>query len=168
VYIKICKWKSGKRNRSEKFCYHNVKILLLPADTQSPAENNFFLHNVIAQIKINQGNSSFARLKKKTYLCSVIKNTKKLFMYLTAEKKQEIFAKYGKSKTDTGSPEAQIALFTYRISWLTEHLKSNKKDHSTERALVMLVGKRRRLLDYLKDKDIERYRNIIKELGIRK
>ena len=89
-------------------------------------------------------------------------------MYLDAEKKAEIFGKYGKSNTDTGSPESQIALFSFRISHLTEHLKSNKKDYSTERALVMLVGKRRRLLDYLKAKDIERYRAIIKELGIRK
>ncbi len=89
-------------------------------------------------------------------------------MYLTSEKKQEIFGKYGKSNTDTGSPESQIALFSYRINHLTEHLKSNKKDYSTERALVSLVGKRRRLLDYLKDNDIERYRAIIKELGIRK
>ncbi len=89
-------------------------------------------------------------------------------MYLTAEKKQEIFGKYGKSNTDTGSSEGQIALFSYRINHLTEHLKSNKKDYSTERALVMLVGKRRRLLDYLKAKDINRYRAIIKELGIRK
>jgi len=89
-------------------------------------------------------------------------------MYLTAEKKQEIFGKYGKSNTDTGSSEAQIALFSFRINHLTEHLKSNKKDYSTERALVMLVGKRRRLLDYLKAKDIMRYRAIIKELGIRK
>jgi len=89
-------------------------------------------------------------------------------MYLTAEKKQEIFGKYGKSNTDTGSPEAQIALFSFRINHLTEHLKSNKKDYSTERALVMLVGKRRRLLDYLKANDIMRYRAIIKELGIRK
>jgi small subunit ribosomal protein S15 len=89
-------------------------------------------------------------------------------MYLTAEKKQEIFGKYGKSNTDTGSPESQIALFSYRISHLTEHLKSNKKDYSTERALRMLVGKRRQLLDYVKEKDVERYRSIIKELGIRK
>lgn len=89
-------------------------------------------------------------------------------MYLTAEKKQEIFGQYGKSKTDTGSSEAQIALFSYRINHLTEHLKSNKKDYSTERALIMLVGKRRRLLDYLKAVDIERYRAIIKTLGIRK
>ena len=89
-------------------------------------------------------------------------------MYLTSEKKQEIFGKYGKSNTDTGSPESQIALFSYRINHLTEHLKSNKKDYSTERALVSLVGKRRRLLDYLKDNDIERYRAIIKELDIKK
>ncbi len=90
------------------------------------------------------------------------------FMYLDSAKKKEIFAKYGKSNTDTGSPEAQIALFSYRISHLTEHLKSNKKDYNTERSLKILVGKRRRLLDYLIEKDIERYRAIIKELGIRK
>ena len=89
-------------------------------------------------------------------------------MYLTSEKKSEIFEKYGKSNTDTGSPEAQIALFSYRIAHLTEHLKSNHKDYSTERALRMLVGKRRRLLDYLVKVDIERYRAIINELGIRK
>lgn len=89
-------------------------------------------------------------------------------MYLDAVKKQEIFEKYGKSNTDTGSAEAQIALFSYRISHLTGHLQGNKKDYSTERALTMLVGKRRRLLNYLKDKDITRYRSIIKELGLRK
>jgi small subunit ribosomal protein S15 len=89
-------------------------------------------------------------------------------MYLTAKKKQEIFGKYGKSNTDTGSSEGQIALFSYRINHLTNHLKSNKKDYSTERALVILVGKRRRLLNYLKDTEINRYRAIIKELGIRK
>ena len=91
-------------------------------------------------------------------------------MYLTSEKKQELFKTHGivKSATDTGSAESQIALFTYRINHLTEHLKKNKKDFSTERALTMLVGKRRRLLDYLIKKDINRYRAIIKELGIRK
>ena len=91
-------------------------------------------------------------------------------MYLTTEKKQEIFEKYGKSNTDTGSPEAQIALFSYRIAHLTEHLKSNHKDYTTQRALKMLLGKRRRLLDYLIRTDINRYRAIIanKELGIRK
>ena len=91
-------------------------------------------------------------------------------MHLNSEEKVEIFEKYGKGKTDTGSPEAQIALFSVRIAHLTQHLKSNHKDHTTERALKMLVGKRRRLLDYLKRKDINRYRAIIaqKELGIRK
>ena len=89
-------------------------------------------------------------------------------MQLTKEQKQEIFEKYGKSNTDTGSSEGQIALFSARIAHLTEHMKSNHKDYSTERALVMLVGKRRRLVDYLKAKGIERYRTIIKELGIRK
>lgn len=89
-------------------------------------------------------------------------------MYLNTEVKKEIFAKYGKSNSDTGSPESQIALFTHRILHLTEHLKSNKKDYSTEYALVKLVGKRRSLLDYLKAKEIGRYRAIIKELGLRK
>ena len=89
-------------------------------------------------------------------------------MYLDPAKKKEIFGQYGKSNTDTGSPEAQIALFSYRISHLTEHLKVNRKDYSTERALTMLVGKRRSLLNYLKDRDIERYRAIVKELGLRK
>ncbi len=91
-------------------------------------------------------------------------------MYLDSEKKKEIFGTYGASNTDTGSPEAQIALFSYRISHLTEHLKVNKKDHTTQRALKMLVGKRRKLLDYLMRKDITRYRALIakKELGIRK
>ena len=89
-------------------------------------------------------------------------------MYLTKEKKEEIFAQYGKSAKDPGSAEAQIALFTYRIQHLTELMKQNKKDQVSERALVGLVGKRRRMLDYLKDNDIERYRNIVKQLGLRK
>lgn len=89
-------------------------------------------------------------------------------MYLTKEKKAEIFEKHGKSATNTGSAEGQIALFTFRINHLTEHLKNNRKDFNTERALVKLVGKRRSLLDYLMKKDIERYREIIKELGLRK
>lgn len=89
-------------------------------------------------------------------------------MYLTGEKKQELFAQHGKGAQDTGSAEGQIALFTFRINHLTEHLKENKKDHSTRRALIKLVGKRRSLLDYLKRKDIERYRAIIKELNLRK
>ena len=88
--------------------------------------------------------------------------------YLTAEKKQEIFKDYGKSNTDTGSSEGQIALFSYRINHLTGHLKVHKKDHNTERALLRLVGKRRRLLDYLKSIDIERYRAVVKALNLRK
>ncbi|MCL6218103.1 30S ribosomal protein S15 [Zunongwangia pacifica] len=89
-------------------------------------------------------------------------------MYLTKEKKEEIFEKYGNGKNDSGTAEGQIALFTYRISHLSEHLKRNRKDFNTERSLVGLVGKRRRLLDYLMKKDIMRYRAIIKELGLRK
>lgn len=89
-------------------------------------------------------------------------------MYLTSEVKAEIFKKYGGSATNTGSSEGQIALFTHRINHLTEHLKNNHKDFNTERALIKLVGKRRSLLDYLKNKDIERYRAIVKELGLRK
>ncbi len=89
-------------------------------------------------------------------------------MYLSAEKKVEIFEKYGKSASNTGSPEAQIALFSFRISHLTEHLKENKKDFSTQRALTTLVGKRRSLLDYLKKKDIARYRAIVKDLNLRR
>ena len=89
-------------------------------------------------------------------------------MYLTAEKKQEFFEKYGKSNKDTGSPEGQVALFSYRIAHLTEHLKKNRHDFSTQRALITMVGKRRRHLNYLKDRDIERYRAIIKALNLRK
>ncbi|MDT0553242.1 30S ribosomal protein S15 [Urechidicola vernalis] len=89
-------------------------------------------------------------------------------MYLTKEKKAEIFAKHGETATNTGSAEGQIALFTYRINHLTGHLKNNHKDFNTERSLVKLVGKRRSLLDYLMKKDILRYRAIVKELGLRK
>ena len=89
-------------------------------------------------------------------------------MYLTKEVKAELFTKHGKSAQDTGSAEGQIALFTFRINHLSQHLKSNHKDYATERSLVKLVGKRKRLLDYLKKKDINRYRAIIAELGIRK
>ncbi|MDZ4823178.1 MAG: 30S ribosomal protein S15 [Flavobacteriales bacterium] len=89
-------------------------------------------------------------------------------MYLTSEKKQEIFAKHGKSQTNTGSAEGQIALFTFRINHLTGHLKENKKDFGTQRSLIKLVGKRRSLLDYLHKTDINRYRSIVKELDLRK
>ena len=89
-------------------------------------------------------------------------------MYLTKEVKEGIFKKHGKSKSDTGTAEGQIALFSHRINHLSDHLKSNRKDYNTERSLVKLVGKRRSLLDYLKAKDILRYRAIVKELGLRK
>ena len=89
-------------------------------------------------------------------------------MYLKKKKKQEIFGKHGKGTTDTGSAESQIALFTYRISHLTEHLKKNRKDYVTARSLTQLVGKRRALLNYLYDRDVNRYRAIIKALGLRK
>ncbi|PTL98695.1 MAG: 30S ribosomal protein S15 [Candidatus Arcticimaribacter sp.] len=87
---------------------------------------------------------------------------------MTKEVKEGIFEKHGKSKSDTGTAEGQIALFSHRINHLSEHLKSNRKDYNTERSLVKLVGKRRSLLDYLKAKDILRYRAIVKELGLRK
>ena len=89
-------------------------------------------------------------------------------MYLTKEVKEEIFSKHGKSVTDTGTSEGQIALFTFRINHLTEHLKKNRKDYNTERSLVKLVGKRRSLLDYLTKVDVLRYRAIVKELDLRK
>ena len=89
-------------------------------------------------------------------------------MYLTTEKKQQLFKKYGKSEKNTGSAESQIALFSFRINHLTQHLKNNKKDYSTQLALLKLVGKRRRLLDYLKDRDIQRYRKVLSELNLRK
>lgn len=89
-------------------------------------------------------------------------------MSVTAEKRKELFKEFGGSETNTGSTEGQIALFTERINHLTEHLKNNRKDFNTERSLVAMVGKRRSLLDYLKSKDIEKYRELIKQLGIRK
>ena len=87
---------------------------------------------------------------------------------MTVDQKKEIIAKYGKTPEDTGSPEVQIALLTFRISYLTEHLKENHKDHHSRRGLLKMVGKRRGLLDYLKKVDIERYRALIEKLGIRK
>ncbi len=89
-------------------------------------------------------------------------------IYLTKEKKEEIFQEYGGDKANSGSTEGQIALFTYRILSLTDHLKANRKDHSSRRALLTLVGKRRRLLNYLAKKDINGYREIIEKLEIRK
>lgn len=89
-------------------------------------------------------------------------------VYLTPEKKTEIFTQYGGKAENTGSPRAQVALFTYRIKELSEHLKQNKKDHSCRRALLKLVGKRRRFLDYIARKDVVEYRELIKELGLRR
>lgn len=89
-------------------------------------------------------------------------------MLLTSERKKELFKVHGKSETNTGNAEAQIAMFTERINHLTEHLKVKKKDFSTQRSLIKLVGQRRSLLDYLQKNEINRYRAIISELGIRK
>lgn len=89
-------------------------------------------------------------------------------MYLSKETKESIFEKHGGSAKNTGSAEGQIALFTYRINHLTEHLKNNRKDFVTQRSLQLLVGKRRSLLDHLKKTEIERYRAIVKELGLRR
>ena len=86
---------------------------------------------------------------------------------MTTEKKKEIIAAYGRTPNDTGSPEVQVALLTERINTLTEHLKENKKDHHSRRGLLQMVGRRRGLLNYLKEKDIERYRKLIAELGLR-
>ena len=89
-------------------------------------------------------------------------------MPLTAEQKKSIFKKYGKSEKDSGNTEAQIAVFTERINELTAHMQASKKDFSTQRSLITLVGKRRSLLDYLSKTDIERYRKLIADLNIRK
>lgn len=89
-------------------------------------------------------------------------------MTLKADDKREIMSKFGKHENDTGSPEVQIALLSSRITYLTEHFKGHKKDHHSRRGLLKLVGQRRSLLSYLKSKDIERYRSVINELGIRK
>ena len=89
-------------------------------------------------------------------------------MYLTSEVKKGIFKNHGKSEKDTGASEGQIALFSHRIDHLTAHLQSNKKDFGTQRALLNLVGKRRSLLDYLKNTDIARYRAVVKKLDLRK
>jgi len=110
------------------------------------------------------------------YFCAIKKigKTKKAAkfqaMNLTSAKKQELFSKHGakKSKTDTGSPESQIALFTHRINSLTEHLKGHKKDFSTQQGLLNLVGQRKKLLSYLQKTNIDRYRSILAELELRK
>lgn len=106
-------------------------------------------------------------LERETFVyITIIYNN--ISMYLDQKEKEAIFKKHGKDAKNTGSAEGQIALFTYRINHLTEHLKQNRKDFNTERSLVKLVGKRRSLLDYLTKKDVLRYRAIVKELGLRK
>ena len=89
-------------------------------------------------------------------------------MTLTKEAKQDLIEKFGRKDNDTGSPEVQVALLTARINELTEHLREHKKDHHSRRGLLMLVGQRRRLLDYLSRSDVERYRGLVQELGLRR
>lgn len=89
-------------------------------------------------------------------------------MVLLAENKQEMIQKFRLHESDTGSPEVQVAILTHRINYLTEHLKTHKKDHHSRRGLLILVGRRRSLLDYLKKKDINRYRSLIEQLGLRR
>ena len=89
-------------------------------------------------------------------------------MVLSVEEKKSVIEKFKQHESDTGSPEVQVALLTNRIEYLTEHFKVHKKDHHSRRGLLKLVGQRRRLLNYVKRKDVERYRTLIKELGIRK
>ena len=89
-------------------------------------------------------------------------------MSITAERKQEVMKEFATKKEDTGSPEVQVAILTERINNLTEHFKTNNKDHHSRRGLLKMVGHRRRLLDYLKQKDAKRYETLIKKLGLRK
>lgn len=89
-------------------------------------------------------------------------------MAYTAESKKALIEQYKLHDSDTGSPEVQVGLLTYRISYLTDHLKTHKKDHHSRRGLLMLVGRRRRLLNYIKSKDVQRYRQIIETLGLRR
>jgi small subunit ribosomal protein S15 len=89
-------------------------------------------------------------------------------MTVTAERKQELVARFGKGEGDTGTPEVQVALLTERINDLTEHLRGHRKDHHSRRGLLMLVGRRRRLLRYLQRRDVERYRALVQELGLRR
>ena len=89
-------------------------------------------------------------------------------MSITQERKQELISKFGDGPADTGKPEVQIALFTERINDLNEHLREHRKDHHSRRGLLMLVGRRRRLLNYLRDSDLERYRTVLRELGLRR
>lgn len=89
-------------------------------------------------------------------------------MVLTTQDKTDLINRFKLHEDDTGSPEVQVALLTHRITYLTEHLKVHKKDHHSRRGLLMLVGRRRRLLSYVKNKDVKRYRSIIESLGLRR
>ncbi len=89
-------------------------------------------------------------------------------MVLTTKDKKELIERFKRHEDDTGSPEVQVGLLTYRISYLTDHLKVHKKDHHSRRGLLILVGRRRRLLNYVKNKDVKRYRTIIETLGLRR
>lgn len=89
-------------------------------------------------------------------------------MVLLAENKEDMIEKFKLHESDTGSPEVQVAILTHRITYLTDHLKTHKKDHHSRRGLLILVGRRRSLLDYLKKKDINRYRSLIEKLGLRR
>ena len=89
-------------------------------------------------------------------------------MSINAETKSKVVSEFKRTETDTGSPEVQIGLLTHRISYLTEHLKTHKKDHHSRRGLLMMVGRRRRLLNYVKNNDVKRYRTIIETLGLRR
>jgi len=107
-------------------------------------------------------------IKNISYFCQTLESYKLQMSYLATEKKEKIFKEYGGSEKNTGSTEGQIALFSYRINHITDHLKENKKDFSSTRSLVKLVGKRRRLLNYLAKKDLDGYREIIKRLKLRR
>ncbi len=126
------------------------------------------LQNILRSISIQQYLAIFAPSYPKSSGWLHNNHSSNIGMYLNTEKKKEIFAKHGGADTNTGSTEGQVALFTFRIAHLTEHLKKNRKDYGTQRALQLLVGKRRSLLDYLKRKDIEKYRALVKELGLRR
>lgn len=102
------------------------------------------------------------------YANTILQDQEENKVVLTAEQKKELIEKYKTHDDDTGSPEVQIGLLTHRITYLTEHLKVHKKDHHSRRGLLMLVGRRRRLLNYVKNKDVQRYRSIIEELGLRR
>ena len=140
-------------------CFYNFPFSLNRQITNKPATNkqqpNWYL-------QLNFHYRIFAIIKIIVNRFNIIQ-----VMYLSTEYKAEIFAKHGKSATDTGSAEGQVALFTARIAHLTGHLKQNKKDFSTQLSLQKLVGKRRALLAYLYKKDINRYRAIIKALELR-